>query len=74
MAFNMNRPIVGKEKRTYRSGLLLEPAELEELDNFRYEARIPNRSEAIRYLIKLGLEKFREIAAERKSDAGKENE
>ncbi len=36
--------------------MLLEPGELEELDNYRYSARVPSRAEAIRQLIRLGLE------------------
>jgi metal-responsive CopG/Arc/MetJ family transcriptional regulator len=38
--------------------MLFEPSELKELDDFRYAARIPSRSEAIRTLMKLGLEAF----------------
>jgi metal-responsive CopG/Arc/MetJ family transcriptional regulator len=54
----MNRPVAGKEKKSFRLNMLFEPNELEELDNFRYSARIPSRSEAIRMLIKLGMEAF----------------
>ncbi len=52
----MNRPIAGNERKSFRLNMLLEPGELEELDNYRYSARIPSRAEAIRQLIRLGLE------------------
>ena len=52
----MNRPIVGNERRSVRFSMLLEPSEVEELDDFRYRMRIPSRAEAVRYLIKLGLQ------------------
>ncbi|MGA7802800.1 MAG: hypothetical protein WCC36_18530 [Gammaproteobacteria bacterium] len=52
----MNRPIVGNERRSVRFSMLLEPAEVEELDDFRYRMRIPSRAEAVRYLIKRGLQ------------------
>ena len=54
----MSRPVAGKEKKSFRLNMLFEPNELEELDNFRYTARIPSRSEAIRTLMKLGMETF----------------
>ncbi len=52
----MNRPITGNERKSFRLNMLLEPRELEELDNYRYSAHIPSRAEAIRQLIRLGLE------------------
>ena len=54
----MSRPVAGKEKKSFRLNMLFEPKELEELDNFRYSARIPSRSEAIRMLMKLGMAAF----------------
>lgn len=53
---DMNRPIAGVEKKSFRLNMLLEPLEVEALDNFRYSARIPSRAAAIRLLIKIGLE------------------
>lgn len=70
----MSRPVAGNEKKSFRLNMLFEPAELKELDDFRYSARIPSRSEAIRYLMRLGMERHREISGDAKSDAGKENE
>jgi metal-responsive CopG/Arc/MetJ family transcriptional regulator len=55
---NMSRTVSGTEKRSFRLNMLFEPSELKELDDFRYAARIPSRSEAIRTLMKLGLEAF----------------
>jgi hypothetical protein len=52
----MNRPLIGKEKRSVRFSMLLEPGEVEELDDYRYRTRRPSRAEAVRHLIKLGLE------------------
>jgi metal-responsive CopG/Arc/MetJ family transcriptional regulator len=54
----MSRTAAGKEKKSFRLNMMFEPSELEELDNFRYSAHIPSRSEAIRMLIKLGMEAF----------------
>ncbi|MDE2465053.1 MAG: hypothetical protein KGO02_15255 [Alphaproteobacteria bacterium] len=54
----MSRPVSGKEKKSFRLNMLLEPNELDELDDFRYSARIPSRSEAIRVLMRLGMEAF----------------
>ena len=59
----MSRTAAGKEKKSFRLNMMFEPGELEELDNFRYSARIPSRSEAIRVLIKLGIEAFAAKAA-----------
>ncbi|WP_287998935.1 hypothetical protein [Acidiphilium sp.] len=59
----MNRPVTGKERKSFRLNMLLEPNEVEDLDDFRYSARIPSRSEAIRVLIKLGMEAFAAKAA-----------
>lgn len=59
----MNRPVTGKERKSFRLNMLLEPHEVEELDDFRYSARIPSRSEAIRVLIKLGMKAFAAKAA-----------
>lgn len=63
----MNRPVAGREKKTVRLHVLLEPTELEEVDAYRYGARIPTRAEAIRQLLKLGLE----AAAERDAEVRK---
>ena len=63
----MNRPVTGREKKTVRLHVLLEPTELEEVDAYRYGARIPTRAEAIRQLLKLGLG----AAAERDAEARK---
>ena len=51
----MNRPITGQEKKSVRLHVLLEPHEIEAVDDYRYRARIPTRAEAIRQLLKLGL-------------------
>ena len=59
----LNRPVTGKERKSFRLNMLLEPNEVEVLDDFRYSARIPSRSEAIRVLIKLGIEAFATKAA-----------
>lgn len=63
----MTRPVTGSEKKSFRLNMLFEPAELEQLDDFRYAARIPSRSAAIRYLMKLGMEKHQEVAGENKN-------
>jgi len=52
----MSRPVSGKEKRSIRFSMLLEPGEVKELDDYRYQMRTPSRAEAVRNLIKLGLE------------------
>lgn len=51
----MVRPIAGMEKKTVRVHIALEPAELEAIDDYRFQKREPSRSEAIRALIALGL-------------------
>ena len=67
----MSRPVTGKEKKSFRLNMLFEPNELEELDNFRYSARIPSRSEAIRLLMKFGMEAFAAKADKEKSKTDK---
>ena len=42
-----------------RTVLILEVDLLKQIDDFRYENRIPTRSEAIRQLVKEGLKKYR---------------
>ena len=42
-----------------RTVLILEVDLLKQIDDFRYENRIPTRSEAIRQLLKEGLKKYR---------------
>jgi metal-responsive CopG/Arc/MetJ family transcriptional regulator len=42
--------------KTERVHIALEPAELAAIDDYRFAARIPTRSEAIRRLIQAGLE------------------
>ena len=42
--------------KTERVHIALEPSELTAIDDFRFSARIPTRSEAIRRLIQAGLE------------------
>ena len=42
--------------KTERIHIALEPAELTAIDDYRFAARIPTRSEAIRRLIQAGLE------------------
>lgn len=69
----MSRPVSGKEKKTFRLNMLFEPNELEELDNFRYAVRIPSRSEAIRTLMKLGMEAFAGKAKQEISPPDKSN-
>jgi hypothetical protein len=56
----MNRPIAGKERRTFRLAMLLEPREVQELDEYRYSSHIPSRAEAIRTLVQIGLKTVRE--------------
>jgi metal-responsive CopG/Arc/MetJ family transcriptional regulator len=41
--------------KTERVHIALEPAELTAIDDYRFAARIPTRSEAIRRLIQAGL-------------------
>jgi metal-responsive CopG/Arc/MetJ family transcriptional regulator len=61
----MSRPISGGQKKTIRLHILLEPCELDELDDYRYTARLASRAETVRKLIRMGLEK---AAAERLSN------
>lgn len=42
--------------KTERVHIALEPSELTAIDDYRFSARIPTRSEAIRRLIQAGLE------------------
>jgi metal-responsive CopG/Arc/MetJ family transcriptional regulator len=42
--------------KTERVHIALEPAELAAIDDYRFSARIPTRSEAIRRLIQAGLD------------------
>ncbi|MBO6784442.1 MAG: hypothetical protein JJ899_14400 [Alphaproteobacteria bacterium] len=43
------------QKRSERLQLLLAPAELEAIDDWRYDHRIPTRAAAIRELLRRGL-------------------
>lgn len=43
------------EKKTERMIVVLSPSELEELDNWRFKNHIASRSEAVRQLIKNGI-------------------
>lgn len=69
----MSRPIAGKERKSFRLNMLFEPNELEELDNFRYSARIPSRAAAIRMLMTLGMEAFAAKTAKEKGETGETN-
>jgi metal-responsive CopG/Arc/MetJ family transcriptional regulator len=40
--------------------MLLEPREVQELDEYRYSSHIPSRAEAIRTLVQIGLKTVRE--------------
>lgn len=68
----MSRPVTGKEKKSFRLNMLFEPSELEELDDFRYTARLPSRSEAIRYLMKLGMEAYAKMTATKTPEPNKD--
>ena len=55
----VKKPAVEKlvsDGKTERVHIALEPAELAAIDDYRFSARIPTRSEAIRRLIQAGLE------------------
>lgn len=55
----VKKPAVKKlvsDGKTERVHIALEPAELTSIDDYRFSARIPTRSEAIRRLIQAGLE------------------
>ncbi len=45
-----------EDQKTARVHIALKPAEIEAIDNWRYANHVPARSEAIRALIRLGLE------------------
>lgn len=49
--------IVKKEAKEQRVPLVMEPSLLQRIDTYRFGLRIGSRSEAIRQLIKAGLEK-----------------
>jgi len=66
-------PGIWQEKKSFRLNMLFEPNELEELDNFRYSARVPSRSEAIRMLMKLGMDAFAAKADKEKSPTDASN-
>jgi hypothetical protein len=44
-----------KTKRTERLQVMLEPEELEALDDWRFENRLPTRAAAVRELLRRGL-------------------
>ncbi len=46
---------MGELKRGERLQIMLTPEELETLDNWRFERRMPSRASAIRELLKRGL-------------------
>lgn len=46
-----------KEKKKTRFALMLEPSLVEQVDTYRFASRITTRAEAIRVLIKSGLDK-----------------
>ena len=56
----MPRPIAGSSKMTARLHIVVEPQELEEIDDIQFSNRIRTRSETIRRLMKLGIQAVRE--------------
>lgn len=48
-------PISPSQKRSERLQILLAPPELEAIDDWRYDHRIPTRAAAIRELLRRGL-------------------
>ena len=44
-----------ERKRKFRLQIMVDEAELKRIDEWRYEERVPTRSEAFRELLKLGL-------------------
>jgi hypothetical protein len=48
-------PSTHREKRNDRLQVMLDPAELEALDNWRFDKRMPSRAAAIRELLRRGL-------------------
>ena len=61
----------GSSSREERLQIMLAPEELNALDTFRYEHRMPSRAAAVRELFRLGLKAAEEMitAAGRKSSA-----
>ena len=49
-------PDTQSHKRSERLQILLAPVELEAIDDWRYDHRIPSRAAAIRELLRRGLE------------------
>jgi hypothetical protein len=45
----------GRARRTERLQVMLEPEELEALDDWRFENRLPTRAAAVRELLRRGL-------------------
>ena len=46
---------VMSESRTYRLQIVVSAAEVEAVDTFRFEERLPTRTAAVRELLRLGL-------------------
>ena len=44
------------ERKTQRVPVMLSPVELQELDDMRFATRSPSRNEAIRHLLRKGLD------------------
>lgn len=49
-------PMSNDKKLTTRIGLMMSPAEVRELDAWAHKNRVRGRSEAMRHLIKLGMQ------------------
>lgn len=47
------------ETKTERLHLLISPSELDAIDDWRFENRIATRAEAVRRLVKIGLDSSR---------------
>lgn len=45
----------GRQKRTVKLQLMLDPDELEVIDDWRFENRLPSRAAAVRELMRRGL-------------------
>lgn len=63
---------MAKELRGERLQIMLSPEELELLDDFRFQHRMPTRAAAVRELLKLGLASGGAIASDgsKSSDYG----
>jgi hypothetical protein len=54
----------GKAQREERLQIMLAPAELSAVDNFRFGQRMPSRAAAVRELIRLGLASVDSLVAQ----------